>query len=221
MYDCPPIRPSRRCLLPFEADPQVVGELRHLVGLHLATWDAAHLIEAVTLAASELATNVIRHVGAGTPAALVLESREDAIRLEVHDTGGAMPHAGHSRPEDIDGRGLTLVSGVSTGWSAFPTPTGKTVSCEFARSTDQRRHNPYAVRGAEAVERYVLRRTTPDTASSAALHAADSLTVDLIADLLHWLAANGRDPDTVLDHAQMRFEAETQGEPDPTNDPLG
>ena len=31
---------------------------------------------------------------------------------------------------------------------------------------------------------------------------------DLITDLLHWLTANGHDPDTILDHAQTRFEAE-------------
>jgi hypothetical protein len=32
--------------------------------------------------------------------------------------------------------------------------------------------------------------------------------IELIADLLHWTAARGFDPDDMLDRAQMRYEAE-------------
>ncbi|WP_307675118.1 hypothetical protein [Streptomyces sp. V4I2] len=32
--------------------------------------------------------------------------------------------------------------------------------------------------------------------------------VELIADLLHWTAARGQDPDDVLDRAQTHYEAE-------------
>ncbi|MFD8741176.1 ATP-binding protein, partial [Streptomyces sp. NPDC059618] len=32
--------------------------------------------------------------------------------------------------------------------------------------------------------------------------------IALIADLLHWSAARGHDPDDILDRAQMHYEAE-------------
>ncbi|MFF5775027.1 hypothetical protein ACFY8V_25040 [Streptomyces californicus] len=38
-------------------------------------------------------------------------------------------------------------------------------------------------------------------------HAEES-AIDVIADLLHWLRAHGRDPDSALDRAQTHFEAE-------------
>jgi hypothetical protein len=31
--------------------------------------------------------------------------------------------------------------------------------------------------------------------------------IELIADLLHWTAARGDDPDDIIDRAQMRYEA--------------
>jgi hypothetical protein len=34
--------------------------------------------------------------------------------------------------------------------------------------------------------------------------------VELIADLLHWSVAQGRDPDDILDRAQMHYEAEAK-----------
>jgi anti-sigma regulatory factor (Ser/Thr protein kinase) len=205
----------RHFLLPFEAVPETVGQLRHMAGLQLATWGAAHLTDAVTLAVSELATNVIRHVGEGAPAALVMETRDDVIRLELHDTGAAMPHAQHSGPEDLQGRGLALVSAVSAGWSATPTPTGKAVCCEFPRSPQAAAAAliaPHVTRGSSFLDLYAVERRLsgqPPLRSRAALEAT---AVDLIADVLHSLAAAGRDPDAVLDHAQTRFENAAESE---------
>jgi anti-sigma regulatory factor (Ser/Thr protein kinase) len=195
-------------LLPFEAEPKAVGQLRH------ASWGAPHLTDAAELAVSELATNVIRHVGEGTPAALVMEARDDRIRVELHDTGKSMPHCGQAGPDEISGRGLALVAAVSDGWFALPTPGGKAVCCEFATTepalATRPAYDPRAVRGCEAVELYALQQGGTGTRPVRGLRGVESFTTDLITDLLHWLAANGRDPDTVLDHAQMRFEAERE-----------
>ncbi|HEY5833992.1 ATP-binding protein, partial [Streptomyces sp.] len=106
MYVRPPAERQRRCLLPFEAAPQAVGELRRMVGLQLATWGASALADAASLAVSELATNVIRHVGQGAPAALVMETRDDRIRVELHDTSRTMPYCEQAGPDDEGGRGL-------------------------------------------------------------------------------------------------------------------
>lgn len=180
-----------------------------MVGLQLATWGAAHLTDAVALAVSELATNVIRHVGEGTPAALVIESRDDVIRLELHDTGDTMPQAERPGPDDVDGRGLTLVSAVSTGWSASPTASGKAVSCEFPVSPHRAEATlvaSHVMRGSSFLELYAVERRLsgqPPLRSRAALEAT---AIELIADVLHSLAAADRDPDAVLDHAQTRYE---------------
>ncbi|MFJ2832097.1 hypothetical protein ACIPC1_31815 [Streptomyces sp. NPDC087263] len=37
---------------------------------------------------------------------------------------------------------------------------------------------------------------------------AEETAIGVIADLLHWLRAHGRDADEALDRAQMHFEAE-------------
>jgi anti-sigma regulatory factor (Ser/Thr protein kinase) len=200
----------RHFLLPFEAEPQAVGRLRCAVGLQLTTWGFSDVADAALLAVSELATNVIRHVGAGTPAALVMEAKGDTVRVELHDTSGCLPHREQAGPDDETGRGLSLVAAVSGGWSATATPGGKAVCCEFA-ATPTRRTEPHGYRvdrASEVINRYVLGSDSLPTRPLGSLAAMKGLTADLITDLLHWLAANGHDPDTVLDYAQTRFEAE-------------
>lgn len=206
---CGDLSTRRHCLLPFEARPSVVGELRRTIALQLVAWGAADLTDVATLAVSELATNVIRHVGPGTPAALVLESGEDGrIRIEVHDTSGEMPHRSSAAPDHLTGRGLSLVAAVSNGWFAITTPSGKAVCCEFTANGPQKPYDPHVARGSDAVQRYALHRGPAGTRPLANRPAAQAAATDLITDLLHWLAATGHDPDTVLDHAQTHFEAE-------------
>jgi anti-sigma regulatory factor (Ser/Thr protein kinase) len=200
----------RHCLLPFEAQPSVVAHLRGTVGRQLVAWGAANVADIVTLVVSELATNVIRHVGAGTPAVLVLEAGEGRIRLELHDTSSTMPHRAQPAPEALTGRGLTLVAAMTNGWFAKPTLGGKAVCCELAMSPAMamNRNNQRITRGSEAIKDYTLRLTATAARPLGSLPAIDAVTADLITDLLHWLAANGRDPDTILDYAQTHFEAE-------------
>jgi hypothetical protein len=51
------------------------------------------------------------------------------------------------------------------------------------------------------------------TAQGAAIRSQDGpidleeSAIELIADLLHWTAARGHDPDDMLDRAQMHYEA--------------
>jgi anti-sigma regulatory factor (Ser/Thr protein kinase) len=209
MYECPPVEPRRRFLLPFEAEPQAVGLLRRTVGLQLATWGASALADAALLAVSELATNVIRHVGEGAPAALVMETRDDRICVELHDTSRAMPLRGQAGPDDERGHGLGLVAAVSDHWFAMATPGGKAVCCEFTLPVPRKIYDHRAARGSEAVALYTLQWGAAGTRPLGNRSAVQAAAADLITDLLHWLAANGQDPDTVLDHAQTHFEAET------------
>jgi anti-sigma regulatory factor (Ser/Thr protein kinase) len=203
MTTCPPTDLKRRCLIPFQAEPETVGRLRQAVGLQLGVWGAESLAEAALLTVSELATNVLRHVGEGACAALVMEAHDDRLRIELHDTSRAMPHPGQAGPEDENGRGLALVDAVTDRWFAVATPGGKAVCCEFGAVFTQGRFTPRAARGAEVVQNYVLRRRITSTVSHDDWRTGRLAATDLVTDLLHWLAATGADPDTVLDHAQM------------------
>lgn len=119
-------------LLPFKAEACSVGPLRQAVSRQLGTWGASEIADSVLLAVSELATNVVCHVGVGTPAALLLLATGGHVRIELHDTSGRLPTREPAASDEESGRGLTLVTAVSGGWIAIPTPGGKAMCCEFA-----------------------------------------------------------------------------------------
>lgn len=124
---------GRRCLIPFTAEPKAVSAMRRAADSQLRSWGLESIRDAALLAVSELTTNVVRHVGEGTPAALVLRAHGQRVRLEVHDVGKELPHRAHARLDDEGGRGLRLVTAVSThGWCAHEKAGGKVVACEFS-----------------------------------------------------------------------------------------
>jgi anti-sigma regulatory factor (Ser/Thr protein kinase) len=94
----------------------------HLHGLGVT--DRARLDDAV-LVASELVTNTILH--AALPAELRLVSNQDELRIEVHDRAAAQPQRRRPDAEDEHGRGLTIVSALSSHWGTRPAPSGKIV----------------------------------------------------------------------------------------------
>ena len=53
-----------------------------------------------------------------------------------------------------------------------------------------------------------LCRITGSSALSVGVAVAEEAATNVIADVLHWLQAHGRDVDEALDRAQMQFEAE-------------
>ncbi|WP_369171854.1 ATP-binding protein [Streptomyces sp. R28] len=78
-------------------------------------------------------TNVIVHVGEGTPVTVRLARTPDGrIRLDVTDPD---PHAWLilRRPgtDDETGRGLLLLDSLTRRWGVWLTPAGKTVWCEL------------------------------------------------------------------------------------------
>ncbi|ELS55676.1 ATP-binding protein [Streptomyces viridochromogenes] len=118
---------NRPLVLELLALPKAVPEVRRAVHEHLA----APCIEA-QLCVSELLTNVIQHVGEGTPVTVRLFLTPDGrTRLEVTDPD---PHAWliarHPGVDDETGRGLLLLDAVARRWGVWLTPAGKTVWCE-------------------------------------------------------------------------------------------
>ncbi|MEV4971579.1 ATP-binding protein [Streptomyces scopuliridis] len=195
-----------RCVLPFEADPAELHVLRRVVREQLRVWGASTLADEAQLVVTELATNVVKHVGVGVPATLVLEPGEGRLRVEVHDTSHTQPMPVRVQCGDECGRGLHLLAAMSMGWGTITTATGKAVWCELPLNQDARclrSHRAWTLLGA-----YQDLPGVPAGLNVARLPVAEECATDLIADLLHWLAARGSDPDAVLNRAQLHYEAE-------------
>ncbi|MGW2387250.1 ATP-binding protein [Streptomyces sp. NPDC001658] len=196
--------PRLRCVLPFEAAPTEVRLLRRATVQQLNRWGVPAAADEAELLVTELATNVVKHVGMGVSATLILEWRGERLRLEVHDKGPALPVSGSAGCDDECGRGLHLLAALAADWGTVLTAVGKAVWCEISTGpagTCRRMERAVAV-----LEQYqeaaggVVLRDRRDT-------GLEVSAVELIADLLHWTSARGHDPDDILDRAQMHYEA--------------
>ncbi|MGW6519179.1 ATP-binding protein [Streptomyces sp. NPDC054962] len=199
--------PRLRCVLPFQAEPAEVSLLRRAAAKQLSQWGVPVPVDEAELLVTELATNVVKHVGEGASATLILEWKGERLRLEVHDTCKTLLSPKTAECDDVCGRGLHLLASLSVDWGTVLTAAGKVVWCEI--STGAGSDCQRMKRAAAVLENY------QDVWLGGALQGgrrdeglAES-AVALIVDLLHWSAARGHDPDDILDRAQMHYEAET------------
>ncbi|MER7056791.1 ATP-binding protein [Streptomyces sp. NPDC000351] len=194
-----------RSVLPFTAAPAEVRLLRQATSAQLGQWGVPHAVDEAELVVTELATNVIKHVGEGTSATLVLEWHGERLRVEVHDSSHSMPSLSAAGCDDECGRGLHLLAAVTANWGTARRAAGKSVWCEIALGPEQVCQR--MERAAAALRTY---RPGSGTASEGRLRdvTLKESAVELIADLLHWTASCGFDPDDILDQAQLHYEAE-------------
>ncbi|MEV5083805.1 ATP-binding protein [Streptomyces sp. NPDC056159] len=198
---------QHRCVLPFEALPAEVRLLRKAATAQLHQWGVPTAGEETALVVTELATNVIKHVGEGASATLILEWSRERLRVEMHDKSRVLPSVHHADCDAECGRGLHMVTAMAVNWGTVVTALGKAVWCDIAlgAESDCRR----VERAVEALERYQgSSEAAPEGRQRAA--ALEESAIELIADLLHWTSARGLDPDDVLDRAQMHYEAEAK-----------
>ncbi|MFD9906748.1 ATP-binding protein [Streptomyces sp. NPDC059063] len=193
-----------RCVVPFEAVPAELRVLRAEVRCALGRWGAAAVSPEVELTVTELATNIIKHVGEGTAATLVLEPRGDRLRVELHDKSHVRPVLGSGGCDEECGRGLHLLTAMSLDWGTLLTASGKAVWCDI--SLAPARHCARVQRAAAVLAEY-RRAAGADSVVVPTYAALEASVTDTIADLLHWLAVQGGDPDDVLDQAQIRYGA--------------
>ncbi|MEU6090564.1 ATP-binding protein [Streptomyces sp. NPDC047085] len=198
--------PRLRCVLPFEAVPGEVVLLRRAAARQLVRWGMPVAVDEAEVIVTELATNVVKHVGEGALATLVLEWRGDRLRLEVHDRSPALPSPRTAECYEECGRGLHLVAGLAIDWGAVLTAIGKAVWCEMPLSA--RRGCRRIQRAVEVLESYQSVGNHASRQGRTRDAGLEESAVELIADLLHWTAARGHDPDDILDRAQMHYEAE-------------
>ncbi|MFD4632114.1 ATP-binding protein [Streptomyces sp. NPDC058284] len=109
------------------AVPKAVPELRHTLSGHPY---GPH--PDVQLCVSELLSNVIRHLGEGTPVTVRLTGTRSRIRVAVTDPDPrAWPLLRRAGGDDETGRGLALLDAVSLRWGVEQGPDSKTVWCEL------------------------------------------------------------------------------------------
>ncbi|MFI0511989.1 ATP-binding protein [Streptomyces sp. WSLK1-5] len=198
--------PRLRCVLPFEAVPTEVRLLRKAAAKQLSRWGLPAATDETELLVTELATNVFKHVGEGVSATLILEWTGERLRLEVHDKSQAVPTPRSAGCDEECGRGLHLLAALAADWGTVLTAVGKAVWCEIAIPSGRACRR--IERAVEALERYQGRIGGPGLRGGWRAAALEQSAIELIADLLHWTAARGHDPDDMLDRAQVHYEAE-------------
>ncbi|MEV6383769.1 ATP-binding protein [Streptomyces sp. NPDC051773] len=218
--DCIAGVPRKPWSLPFMAEPQGVATIRRLLRIHLGLWGLHEVIEPAQLCVSELVSNVINHVGVGTPTTLAVSMNGTRLRIEVRDpdarTLPTLLNAAYGDSEAETGRGMALIDAVAVRWGVQPHADWKVTWCELATglTSDNGHTGGLPVSRAEAIlSLYGTARLSRAAVPSALARAiAEETASALITDLLHWVRAHGRDADDVLDRAQSRFEAEMSGQ---------
>jgi anti-sigma regulatory factor (Ser/Thr protein kinase) len=210
MSGYPVAEPRLRCVLPFEAAPTEVHQLRRTAVMQLSQWGAPVAADEAELLVTELATNVVKHVGERATATLILEWHGERLRIEVHDKSPVMPAPNPQGSDAECGRGLQLVAAMAVDWGAVLTVAGKAVWCEIP--TGGGRACRRIERAAEVLERYQVASGGPGLPSGRREAGLEEAAVALIADLLHWTIARGHDPDDFLDRAQMHYEYEAEAD---------
>ncbi|MET8569362.1 ATP-binding protein [Streptomyces sp. NPDC004783] len=136
----PPVTVHRFAMC-FSSTPRGARLARRLCAHRLDAWGVPYGSDAhdtVTLIASELCANAVRHgrvAGRDFHVLLTADPATGTVRIEVTDTrGDRLPHLPSAVSEDGDGgRGLLLVEALADRWGCSPRSTGgpgKTVWAE-------------------------------------------------------------------------------------------
>ncbi|MCW8383822.1 ATP-binding protein [Streptomyces justiciae] len=202
--------------LAFTAEPEEVGALRRVMRLHLGIWGLHDVSDEAQLCVSELVSNVITHVGLGTPTTLAVSMNGTHLRIEIHDPDTrALPVLMDAGAGSETGRGMALVDAVAARWGVLLRADRKVTWCELeTRLASPGGHVDGAgVTRAEALLSLYSAAKQPSDERSSRLDrtTAEEVVIDAITDFLHWLRAHGCDVDEVLDRAQTHFEAEACG----------
>lgn len=201
--------------LSFLAEPEEVQGLRNVLRLHLGIWGLPHMIDAAQLCVTELVTNVITHVGPGTPTTLAVSMNGGSLRLEVADPDvRALPTLLAATEGEESGRGMALVDAVAARWGVALRADSKVTWCDLATGL-QSADDHIGDLGVDTAEEllslycYLDNHAAGGDATSFSVAVAEEAAIQIVADLLDWLRAHGCDPSVTLDQALVRCEAET------------
>ncbi|MER6069421.1 ATP-binding protein [Streptomyces sp. NPDC001817] len=216
VMDCAGCMPRRAWRLPFLAEAEEVAALRRTLRFHLERWGLQELSEAAQLCVSELVANVIKHVGPGTPTTLAVSMSGTHLRIEVHDPDPrVLPTLTDVDADAETGRGMALIEAITDRWGIDLAPGRKATWCELRtnlKTADGHTAGSRVTRAANVLAFYADVAKLPSRSKLGRLGTtvAEEAAINVIADLLHWLGAHGRDADEALERAQTHFEADTE-----------
>lgn len=131
--------------LELAALPSAVSLTRRFIEAHLRKWQLEEMIDTAALVASELVTNAIKATGITEAPAdyarlldvklarVITRLRLSATSLFIETWDGDQRPPVPARPGDFDegGRGLRLVTALTTAWGHYPSASGKVVWTEI------------------------------------------------------------------------------------------
>ncbi|MGW6027514.1 ATP-binding protein [Streptomyces sp. NPDC055099] len=129
----PAFTPTPDFELSLLAVPKAVPELRRTLSRH--SYGGPH--PDLQLCVSELLSNVIRHLGEGTPVTVRVTGTRGGGRVRVAVTDPdprAWPLLRQAGRDDETGRGLALLDAVSLRWGVEQGADSKTVWCELGEA---------------------------------------------------------------------------------------
>ncbi|MFK3730173.1 ATP-binding protein [Streptomyces sp. NPDC088090] len=111
---------------------------RDFVAATLTEWGETSRLDDMRLCASELVTNAVLHgVPVGRLVLVHVESLDEELRIEVHDSGESTPMQRIPGESAVDGRGLMIVAATADSWGVKERPgPGKCVWAAFNRITE-------------------------------------------------------------------------------------
>jgi anti-sigma regulatory factor (Ser/Thr protein kinase) len=120
-----PSRTTHRAVQAFAATSEAITEARHFAADITADWDHSLVSDDVQLIVSELASNAVRH--AHSEFIVVMSDTDASIRIAVFDTSHEVAILQHPENSSSSGRGLMLVTALSSTWGVEQTDDGKVV----------------------------------------------------------------------------------------------
>jgi len=114
--------------LPFDSDREAPRKARYAVASFFGQLDDL-VANTISLAVSELVTNVIAHTDSGGEVRAWDANSHGRLRIEVEDYS-PIPPIVHGEI-DIGGRGLLLVDKLADAWGVEQTSAGKVLWAEF------------------------------------------------------------------------------------------
>jgi anti-sigma regulatory factor (Ser/Thr protein kinase) len=128
--------------LAFLAEAEALAGLRRVMRLHLELWGLPGVVYAAQVCVTELVTNVVRHVGPGTPSCLAVSMNGDRLRIEVSDPDlQALPTLITAAGESEAGRGMALVDGIPRSPGAsWPPASGHQTITSMVPKSRRRKH---------------------------------------------------------------------------------
>lgn len=115
--------------------PASVGVARRFTVDTLRRWGRDDLTTSGALLVTELVTNAILH--ARTMIQVILERREDIVRVEVRDGSPVRPALRNHGLDATTGRGLALVAKLAESWGVDVSGAGKVVWAQLTEDWDE------------------------------------------------------------------------------------